>query len=160
MGVFLVGIPLLILLAPSTWYLMLFMVYYAAAVMIMTAVTYIAMRSIHKNSAGLEKVGIKKDRDIMHFYIGCWVFCAIVSLIIVFTNGSMILVAHKTYYGAPPTTRLAITNAVFAMLEFICLVLLDLVILWHYWKAGSKKQTDAAKILTNVHRKARARIID
>ena len=46
------------------------------------------------------------------------------------------------------------------MCEFICLVLLDLVILWHYWKAGSKKQTDAAKILTNVHRKARARIID
>ena len=88
---------------------MLFMVYYAAAVMTITAITYIAMRSIHKNSEELEKVGIKKDRTIMHFYIGCWVFCAIVSLIIVSTNGSMILVAHKTYYGAPPTTRLAIT---------------------------------------------------
>ena len=46
------------------------------------------------------------------------------------------------------------------MFEFINMVLLDLVILWHYWRAGNKKQNDAAKILTNVHRKARAKIVD
>ena len=89
----LAGLPVLIVISvPTTWYVMLFEIYWVGALMIMTGVTYLAMRNIHKNSQGLEKVGIKKDRNLMCYYIAFWVSCACISVLIMSVNGSMMIV--------------------------------------------------------------------
>ena len=91
----------------------------------------------------------------MCFYISFWVSGLAVGVIVMLVNGSMMIVAYETYYGSPSTNRLAITQASFGILMFINMILLDLIILWHYWRAGNNKQNHIATKLAETNRRAR-----
>ena len=116
----------------------------------MTVVTIVAMNRIHSCSVMLEDLGIKKDGFVMKLYIALWVSVSVITLAVIALN---IIINIKWEFhdkqDVEQMARLNIAMINLTSIQFINSILLDLVILAHYWKAGDALGKKLAESLTN-----------
>lgn len=122
--------------------------------MIMTLVSLRAMAYIHKYTEPFEQVGIKRNNKLFLFYIGFWISCSMMALTIIGISADM-TVLQINQNNFEKQTLLAVVMAIVILFQLINMVLLDFVILAHYWRAGKKKEVDVATSLTMAFSKER-----
>ena len=116
----------------------------------MTIVTLMAMTHIHNCTKQLTEIGIHKDSVLMKIYIGFWLSCTTFTIIMIGLN----LGIHYNWNTLRDPERIKfllrmnIALLVMTLLQFLNMVCLDAVILFHFYKAGDKARNKLAMELT------------
>lgn len=120
------------------------------------SVTLLSLRHINKHSKAIEHLGIRANSKLDKIYLSCW-FCVLVVLIAFF------ILAVLFFAGLLPTDDsidlVYMGNVWLAILSFYCVQVLiigvlNMVVLYAYYKMNHKLTERAKKMITHVLRRS------